>query len=71
MTLTGNLFIGAQEVPASAGSMKALNPATNDEIEPPFAFGDEHDLARAAVDERTGRNRDDRSFAVSHPRVLV
>ncbi|ALL71114.1 hypothetical protein K788_0002059 (plasmid) [Paraburkholderia caribensis MBA4] len=37
MTLTGNLFIGAQEVPAGAGSMKALNPASNAGIEPPFA----------------------------------
>ncbi|GJH03587.1 aldehyde dehydrogenase (NADP(+)) [Paraburkholderia terrae] len=48
MTLTGNLFIGAQEVPASAGSMKALNPATNAEIEPPFAFGGRAEVDRAA-----------------------
>jgi hypothetical protein len=28
MNLAGNLFIGAQEVPASTGTMKALNPAS-------------------------------------------
>ncbi|BCG03086.1 hypothetical protein PPGU19_076540 (plasmid) [Paraburkholderia sp. PGU19] len=48
MMLTGSLFIGAQEVPASAGSMKALNPATNAEIEPPFAFGGRAEVDRAA-----------------------
>ena len=48
MTLTGSLFIGAQEVPASAGSMKALNPATNAEIEPPFAFGGRGSGSRSA-----------------------
>src|ERR1700693_47044 len=39
MKLTGNLLIGAQEVSDTAGTMKALNPATNVEIEPLFAFG--------------------------------
>ncbi|MBP0589669.1 aldehyde dehydrogenase (NADP(+)) [Paraburkholderia sp. LEh10] len=39
MKLTGNLLIGAEEVGATAGVMKALNPATNVEIEPAFAFG--------------------------------
>ncbi|MGE8069153.1 aldehyde dehydrogenase (NADP(+)) [Pseudomonas sp. NPDC089569] len=39
MKLTGNLLIGASEVPASAGTMKALNPATNQLIEPDFALG--------------------------------
>lgn len=48
MTLNGNLFIGAQEVGATAGSMKALNPATNLEIEPTFAFGDTAEVDRAA-----------------------
>ena len=48
MTLTGNLLIGAQEVPASAGTMKALNPATNAEIEPSFAFGGVAEVDRAA-----------------------
>jgi NADP-dependent aldehyde dehydrogenase len=48
MNLTGNLLIGAQEVPASAGSMKALNPATNQEIEPSFAFGGRAEVDRAA-----------------------
>jgi NADP-dependent aldehyde dehydrogenase len=48
MTRTGNLLIGSQEVPASAGTMKALNPATNAEIEPSFAFGGVAELDRAA-----------------------
>ncbi|KJK21111.1 2,5-dioxovalerate dehydrogenase [Burkholderiaceae bacterium 16] len=48
MTLNGNLLIGAQEVGATAGSMKALNPATNLEIEPSFAFGDIAEVDRAA-----------------------
>jgi NADP-dependent aldehyde dehydrogenase len=48
MNLTGNLLIGSQEVPASAGTMKALNPATNAEIEPLFAFGGVAEVDRAA-----------------------
>jgi NADP-dependent aldehyde dehydrogenase len=53
MKLNGNLLIGAKEVTASAGTMKALNPATNTEIEPPFAFGGtaEVDLAARLADE--------------------
>ena len=48
MKLTGNLLIGANEVPASEGTMKALNPATNQLIEPDFALGGVADVARAA-----------------------
>jgi NADP-dependent aldehyde dehydrogenase len=48
MTLTGNLLIGSQDVPASTGTMKALNPATNAEIEPSFAFGGVAEVDRAA-----------------------
>lgn len=48
MTLTGNLLIGSQEVAGSAGSMKALDPATNLEIEPAFAFGGAAEVDRAA-----------------------
>ncbi|CAG9261635.1 aldehyde dehydrogenase (NADP(+)) [Paraburkholderia caribensis] len=48
MKLTGNLLIGAQEVSATAGTMKALNPATNVEIEPVFAFGSAAEVDRAA-----------------------
>ncbi len=39
MTLTGKLIIGADDIAATAGTMKALNPATNREIEPDFALG--------------------------------
>lgn len=48
MKLTGHLLIGAQEVSATAGTMKALNPATNLEIEPSFALGGPADVDRAA-----------------------
>jgi alpha-ketoglutaric semialdehyde dehydrogenase len=53
MKLTGNLLIGATEVPASAGTMKALNPATHQLIEPDFAFGGvvEVDMAANLADE--------------------
>jgi 2,5-dioxopentanoate dehydrogenase len=46
--LNGNLLIGAQEVSGTAGTMKALNPATNDEIEPLFTLGGIADVDRAA-----------------------
>ncbi|MFJ2991299.1 aldehyde dehydrogenase (NADP(+)) [Pandoraea sp. NPDC087047] len=49
MKITGNLFIGAHEVWANAGTMKALNPATNEEIEPSFAFGGREEVDRAAM----------------------
>jgi 2,5-dioxopentanoate dehydrogenase len=39
MTLTGELLIGAADIAATEGTMKALNPATNREIEPGFALG--------------------------------
>ena len=50
MELTGNLLIGATEVAASAstGTMKALNPASNAEIEPAFALGGVTEVERAA-----------------------
>ena len=47
MKLSGNLLIGAREVSATAGTMKALNPATNLEIEPLFAFGGTDEVDRA------------------------
>ncbi|WP_447803132.1 aldehyde dehydrogenase (NADP(+)) [Pseudomonas serbica] len=52
MKLTGNLLIGANEVAASAGTMKALNPGNNQLIEPDFAFGGaaEVDLAANLAD---------------------
>ncbi|MEV5177612.1 aldehyde dehydrogenase (NADP(+)) [Streptomyces flaveolus] len=53
MTLTGDLLIGASQVPATAGTMKALNPATGELLEPEFAFGgaDEVDRAVRLADE--------------------
>ncbi|MFI8223148.1 aldehyde dehydrogenase (NADP(+)) [Pseudomonas sp. NPDC085632] len=39
MSPTGHLLIGAADVAATEGTMKALNPATDQLIEPDFAFG--------------------------------
>lgn len=49
MKLTGHLIIGANEVPATEGTMKALNPATNQLIEPDFAFGGVAEVDQAAT----------------------
>lgn len=49
MKLTGNLLIGAHDVPATEGTMKALNPATNTLIEPDFALGGVAQVHRAAT----------------------
>ncbi|MGW3745843.1 aldehyde dehydrogenase (NADP(+)) [Streptomyces sp. NPDC005146] len=47
MTLTGNLLIGAAGVPTTTGTMKALNPATGELIEPEFAFAGPTEIDRA------------------------
>ncbi|MFE1996269.1 aldehyde dehydrogenase (NADP(+)) [Streptomyces parvulus] len=47
MTLTGDLLIGGGRVPATAGTMKAFNPATGEFIEPEFAFGGPAEVDRA------------------------
>lgn len=49
MNLTGKLLIGARDVPGSEGTMKALNPATHQLIEPDFALGGVADVDRAAT----------------------
>ncbi|WP_085718043.1 aldehyde dehydrogenase (NADP(+)) [Pseudomonas sp. B28(2017)] len=49
MQLTGNLLIGARDVASSEGTLHALNPATNQPIEPAFALGSVADVDCAAV----------------------
>jgi NADP-dependent aldehyde dehydrogenase len=49
MNLTGNLLIGATDVLATEGSMQALNPATNEWLEPSFAFGGAAQVEQAAT----------------------
>lgn len=49
MTLTGKLMIGASDVPGTEGTMKALNPASNQLIEPAFALGGVADVDKAAT----------------------
>jgi NADP-dependent aldehyde dehydrogenase len=48
MTLTGELIIGAADLPAAEGTMKAFNPTTNQPIEPDFALGGAAEVDRAA-----------------------
>lgn len=48
MALTGDMLIGSSNVPASAGTMKALNPATGEHIGPQFALGGPAEVDRAA-----------------------
>ncbi|NWA08402.1 aldehyde dehydrogenase (NADP(+)) [Pseudomonas gingeri] len=49
MQLTGKLFIGAGDLSIPEATMKALNPATNQTIEPAFALGDAAAVDAAAV----------------------
>jgi NADP-dependent aldehyde dehydrogenase len=47
MELNGSLLIGSQEVSGGGGTLKAFNPATNMEIEPPFALAGASEIDRA------------------------
>ncbi|GAX56414.1 aldehyde dehydrogenase (NADP(+)) [Streptomyces olivochromogenes] len=47
MTLTGELLIGAARVPATAGTMKALDPSTGELLEPEFSLGGPAEVDRA------------------------
>jgi NADP-dependent aldehyde dehydrogenase len=49
MKLTGHLIIGAHDVPATEGTMQALNPATQQLIEPDFALGGAAQVHQAAI----------------------
>lgn len=48
MRLTGEMLIGASSVPASEGTMKALDPATGELVGPEFALGGAAEVDRAA-----------------------
>jgi NADP-dependent aldehyde dehydrogenase len=49
MNLTGNLIIGDNDAPGTAGTMRALNPATSAQIEPAFALGGAAEVDQAAT----------------------
>lgn len=49
MNLTGHLLIGAQDVATSDGTMRALNPASNQLIGPEFALGGTLQVDQAAT----------------------
>lgn len=63
MTLTGELLIGTAGAPATAGTMKAFNPAIGELIEPEFAFGG------AAEADRAVRLADEAVDSYSHTRL--
>lgn len=48
MELTGSMLIGGQEVGATNGTMRALNPATGETFGPEFALGDSTEVDQAA-----------------------
>jgi NADP-dependent aldehyde dehydrogenase len=47
MQITGSMIIGQQSVFGSAGVVKAINPATNTEMEPAFGLATESDVDQA------------------------
>ena len=49
MRINGEMLIGAQAVLGTAGTTRAINPATRQEIDPPFGLGSRADVDRAAV----------------------
>ena len=49
MRINGEMLIGAQAVLGTAGTTRAINPATRQEIDPPFGLGSRADVDLAAV----------------------
>ncbi len=49
MRINGEMLIGAQAVLGTAGTTRAINPATRQEIDPPFGLGLRADVDRAAA----------------------
>jgi alpha-ketoglutaric semialdehyde dehydrogenase len=49
VSLTGEMLIGAARVRGTAGSFRAVDPATGEHVEPEFGLGDENDVDRAAL----------------------
>lgn len=48
MELNGHMLIGASDVGPTAGTMRAIDPRTGEEVEPPFALGTGAEVDRAA-----------------------
>ncbi|WP_286935162.1 aldehyde dehydrogenase family protein, partial [Pseudomonas sp. UBA6554] len=49
MTLTGNLLIGQRAVPGSRDAIHAIDPATNQALEPAYAGGSGEHVAQACA----------------------
>jgi 2,5-dioxopentanoate dehydrogenase len=47
LALTGSMLIGAADVRGSAGEISGVNPATGEQLAPPYGLGDESDVDRA------------------------
>jgi 2,5-dioxopentanoate dehydrogenase len=67
MRVTGDLLIGSERVARADRSFQAINPATNESLEPAFAFATSGDVQRAcalawaAFDEYRESPREDRA----------
>lgn len=48
-TITGRSLIAGHAVEGSAGTAHAINPATNEQLEPPITLIGDHQLARATA----------------------
>jgi alpha-ketoglutaric semialdehyde dehydrogenase len=48
MQLTGHMLIGAQDVFGRGAELRAIDPANNENVDPPFGGGDAEDVDRAA-----------------------
>ena len=49
MAITGSILIGNEEITGTAGTQRAVNPATNAELEPAFGGGTLGDVDRACT----------------------
>lgn len=47
MQLLGQMLIGSQDVKGTQGTIRAINPATNESLDPPYLGGTEADVSRA------------------------
>lgn len=47
MQMLGQMLIGSQDVKGTQGTIRAINPATNESLDPPYLGGTEADVSRA------------------------
>jgi len=49
MPITGEILIGSGRVPGRGKTFRAINPATNEELDPPFALGGREEVEKACA----------------------